>query len=465
MISLNFDQLAAATGGTLLKSPHTQKSFMGVSIDSRTVKPGELFIALKGERVDGHQYIDQALTRGAGGIIAEFNFPRLSEFESVSPIVTVQNSYEAMLKLSATYRDSINVRRIGISGSNGKTTTKEISYQLLNAVEPNTYRSPGNLNNLFGAPMAIFAMPSQTKLAVMEMGVSLPGEMSQLAEIVQPHIVAITNVAVSHLEFLQTIEGVLKEEVSLVESLPNSAPVVVNGDDLLLVNEIKKIRPDAVTFGVKNIAAFMPDFVKSRASGGSLIVIEGDQFNMTLFGDHQVYNLLAGYAVAKTLGYTFDAVDTSKIEFSTAPMRGQTVTIDNTTYIVDCYNANPDSVRSGLISFEKIKSTGRRVIVLGDMLELGENEVEYHREIGQLLSELHFDQIVLVGPLSRHILDKALEHGISGNKLLHFKNAAEAAIGLKSIVNSGDIVYLKASRGVGLEAIVDAVQLKQGAKS
>ncbi len=451
------------TGGTLYNTANADRTFTGVAIDSRTVRPGELFVAIKGVRFDGHEFIGQAIERGASGIISEFSYVSLEQIRGDVAVIAVENSHAAMISLATKYRQASGARFIGITGSNGKTTTKEFLYQMLRAFEPATYRSPGNLNNLFGAPLSLFSMPLKTRVAIMELGISIKGEMARLARIVRPDVVVITNIGATHLEHLGSAEGVAREKLQLVLQPDTKAQVIINGDDTILVSETQKVRCDVVTFGIGAASTFRPDAIIPDGSKGTIVTIEGHRFRLPLFGRHQVYNLLAAYAVCRTLSYDFAGIDTEALAFDSAPMRGQSLVRRGITFVADCYNANPESVRSGLASLSEMAFIGRRVIVLGDMLELGAGEKEYHREIGRLLPNQIADKVVLVGQLSRFTLEAALSAGLAGNHVEHFATAEAAAEFLQGYLHEDDFVYVKGSRGIGLEAILDKWNTKESA--
>ncbi|MBU8932926.1 MAG: UDP-N-acetylmuramoyl-tripeptide--D-alanyl-D-alanine ligase [candidate division Zixibacteria bacterium] len=455
MIELRFDRLAAVTGGTLYNTEGASDTFSGVTIDSRADCGGKLFVALRGPRYDGHDYITAAVDRGASGIVAELNYSGLQRIPGCVPVVAVGNSHEAMLSLASNYRATSRARFVAITGSNGKTTSKELTYLLLQVVESNVYRSPGNLNNLFGVPLALFGVPSDAVVAVLELGISTKSEMPRLAEIVRPQLIAITNVGPSHLESLASVEDVARAKLQLVNKADHDVPVIVNADDPILVHETRRLRKNFITFGFDTQADFHPDNVETLESGATLVTIENNRFHLQLPGRHQVSNLLVAYAICRTLGYSFYEIDTENITLSTAPMRGQRMTLREIDFVVDCYNANPPSMQAGLEAFFASKSSGRRVLILGDMLELGPEAVKYHREVGEMLAGYEFDLAVLVGPLSVSIADAARGAGIESNKIQHFDSATECAEVIKENLQSNDLVYLKASRGVGLEVVLD----------
>ncbi len=453
---MQFDKAAAIVNGTLYNSEAAGRVFRGVSIDSRTVQPGEMFIAIRGERNDGHDFITGALDRGAAGVMVEFAYPRLEHLPGHTPVIAVPHSHEAMMKLAAAYRQTIPVRIIGITGSNGKTTTKELAYRLILALEEKTYRSPGNLNNLYGAPLALLRMPRDTRFAVMELGISTRTEMPRLAELVKPDVIVLTNVGATHLEFLGSVEAVARAKLQLVELAAEDVPVIVNADDAVLMRETRKVRSRFTTFGIEQAADFKPESIVQDESGGSKVVIENNSFYLPLLGRHQISNLLAAYAAARALGCNLDDVETAALELNTAPWRGQSLQREGIHFIADCYNANPESMKAGVTAFLNLPVTGRRWLILGDMLELGPDAVKYHTEIGRAIARYEFDKLVTVGRLAEHIGRGARAAGIPDNKLLHYGNAGQCVAGSKDMLASGDHVYLKASRGIELEKMLEA---------
>jgi len=462
LISLRYDQLAEMIGGTVVARVKDNQIFTGVSTDSRTVKPGEMFIAIKGEHFDGHNFIDQAISRGADGLLVSHEFVDTSSLPDKTTIVSVTHPHEAMMSLASQYLYSLPAHRIGITGSNGKTGSKEFTYQLLSLVAENIYCTPGNYNNLFGIPLALLAMPQTTEYAILEMGISTPGEMQKLSRIVKPEIAVITNVSATHLQYLGSVENVAREKLSLLSEAADNAQLIINVDDPVLVSECRNQNINAITFGINNIADFTADNVIADANGFTQCKIDGKQFNLALFGQYQVYNLLAAYSIVRTLGYSFDNYDTFNLKLDSVLLRGEKVISGGVTFIVDCYNANPDSVRSGLESFGQLSSTGRRIIILGDMLELGKDETAYHITAGEQLAVQEFDIAIVVGKLSEFIQQGAIGSGLKADQVLSFTDTQAAADFVKDYLQEDDLVYLKGSRGIGLEKILDCWKQKGG---
>ncbi len=452
---MRFDQLADYCQGRLTNITASAEMFQGVSIDSRTLKEQELFIAIKGELHDGHQYINQAITKGAGGILAESSYQKISEIAENIPVVVVTDSHHAMLELAKEYRNLLKTKIIAVTGSNGKTTTKELIFSLLQAVEKNVFKTPGNLNNLFGVPLTLFAIDKNCNAAVLELGISTANEMPRLAEIVHPEVVVITNAGVSHLEFLSTVQDVARAKLELIKNASPDVPLIINADDLVLVEEAKKVRDKFITFSIDNDADFTIQKITPHVDGGNKITIDSHKFYLPLIGKHQISNLLAAYASVKALGYSFDGIDTEQIQFETAPMRGQILNISGMKIVSDCYNANPDSMQASLQAFFELKTDNRRVLILGDMLELGDDAEKYHREIGEFLTDKKFDLLLTGGELAKEINKSCNANGI---KKVEYTNSKDLSTDILSYVKENDFIFIKGSRGVQLEMVLQKLQ-------
>lgn len=455
MIQLRFDQLAKYCEGTLNQEDLGAVLFHGVSIDTRTLNEKELFIAIKGEQQDGHMYLQNAIEKGASGILADKSSAQLKTVEAEIPVVAVKNSHQAMLALAKVYRDSLNTKFIGITGSNGKTTTKELTFSLLQAVEKNVFKTPGNLNNLYGVPLTLFSIDKNCKAGVLELGISTIDEMPKLAEITHPDVVVITNVGISHLEFLTSVQAVAQAKLELIKNAPKHVPLIVNADDVILVEEAEKIRDSFLTFSITHDADFSVKNIVPQKNGANLVTINTHEFILPLIGKHQIANLTAAYASVSALGYSFDHIDTKKITFDTAPMRGQILSVGSMLLVSDCYNANPDSMKAGLKAFFEMKSDKRRVLILGDMLELGTEEKMYHEQIGEFLLDKQFDLLITVGIRAKEISKICNANGI---KTVEYGDSKALSEDIHTLVDANDFVYIKASRGVGLEKVLHTLQ-------
>ncbi len=459
MIRLNFEALAKDVDGRLLNEEYASAVFEGVSIDSRAVAERQLFVAIKGEKDDGHNYIGEVLKKGSAGLMISHDIPDLVDISGLMPVIMVDDTHRSMIKMAAKYRRTLPAKFIAITGSNGKTTTKEFVYAMIAHVEKNTYRSPGNLNNLFGLPLAIFKMDNSAQFGVFELGISYPGEMTKLAAMVQADLALITNVGPTHLETLGTVNGVAEAKLELVDALSADKPVILNGDCPELMAAARKRGRKYVTYGIDAPADFTAIRAGLSPEGYPLVKIDGTEVAIKLFGEHQAYNLLSGYAVSRTLGLELKPEELNNIEYNFAPYRGEIENINGLTVIADCYNANPVSMKSGLVSFrnylENPVMQGRRsVAVIGDMLELGKNTADYHREVGAFAADMAFDAVIAVGPLSKEIYRAAIQAGYDEKRIVHFDDLAMAGEYLTGSVRRGDILYMKASRGIGLEKLI-----------
>jgi len=449
LINLSYDRLAAICNGQLNDQKFNKSFFNGVSIDSRKTEKDQLFIAINGDQNDGHDFIDKAIEAGASGVMVESLPSSFSLRENVA-VVKVENSHKAMLQLAGEFRKTLKSKFIAITGSNGKTTTKELTAQLISKVEDKTFRSPGNFNNLYGVPLSLFQMNLDTEVAVLELGISTADEMPKLAKLVNPDLIIITNVGASHLEFLKTVEEVAQAKLEIVRSSSPDVILLINSDDKLLLSETKKIRTNFKTFALDNDADFKADNIEITDKGMTKVTIDGLKFNLPLLGRHQVFNLLAAYAGFILLGYNFKNIDTETISLTSAPMRGQVININEITFYMDCYNANPASMRAGLKAFLEIPRNNRKIIVLGDMLELGDESEKFHREIGQFLTKHKFDCLITVGPMS-HFISNEFDYSDPKREIYYFETTREATKTFLNILQPNDFVYLKASRGIELE--------------
>jgi len=263
----------------------------------------------------------------------------------------------------------------------------------------------------------------------------------------------VTNVGPTHLEFLGTVQGVAREKLQAMNFAAPGGSLIVNADDLVLMTEVREIHSHPITYGIESKADFKPTSIR-RLDGGAEVTIEGHLFRLPLFGQYQVYNLLAAYAIARTVGCNLENIDTESLALATAAMRGELIVASGITFVADCYNANPDSVKAGLASFVNMSGGRRKVVILGDMLELGDSAGRYHKQVGAQLATLSFDLVIGVGPLSRQIVDSAAVPGVSADKLYHFEDSEACAKACDDLLKSGDLVYLKGSRGIGLEVVL-----------
>lgn len=446
MNSMTIEKAAAVCGGKIYGSGDLNAPIGRAVIDSRLIEKGDMFVAYRGERTDGHAYISKALDSGAACALAE----RVPGGET-RPVIVVDDVQKALERIAAAYRQTLNIPVVGITGSVGKTSAKEMVWSVMSRAF-NTLKTEGNLNNQIGVPMTLSSIERSHQAAVVEMGISGFGEMRLLSEMVRPTIGVFTVIGHAHLEFLHDLDGVLKAKTEMLELMDDTGTVIMNGDDEKLRGF--KCRQRKLTFGIEKPCDIMAENIVSEGSEGTrcTITYEGRRLDVYIpaYGKHLVYAALAAAGVGFTLGMSDEQIIAGIGDFQIVGRRGAVITTDYLTLIDDCYNANPDSVKCGIDSL--MKTNGRRVCILSDMLELGENSPEMHHAVGKYAAEKGVDLIICTGPLSKYTCDGAGEQGV------YFENRSELIANLHWLINRGDTVLVKASHGMKLEEISEELK-------
>ena len=417
-----------------------------VTLDSREACPGCLFAAVKGERADGHDYIHSAFAAGAACALAE-RVPA----GGTGPVIVVPDVAAALRALAAWYRGTLQIPFIGVTGSVGKTTTKEMIASVLGA-RLAVHKTPGNLNNELGVPLTIFGVEPWHEAAVVEMGISHFGEMTRLTEIVRPDIAVFTVIGDAHLENLGSREGVLKAKSEIFSGMSEKGLVLANGDDPLLLGlECVQHR---VFFGLGEHCAVRAERILSLGESGMRCdIVRGArrlQVRIPGFGQHMVYAALAGAAAGFALGLRDGEIAAGIAAYETVGSRARVTDTGFLTLYDDCYNANPTSTASALRSLMDLP--GRHVAILGDMLELGKNAPGLHAEIGALARNLGLDLLLCAGESSRRTAEAA------GDIARYFETKAALTDALPSLLKPGDAVLVKASRGMRFEDVVERIE-------
>ncbi|MEE9442777.1 MAG: UDP-N-acetylmuramoyl-tripeptide--D-alanyl-D-alanine ligase [candidate division Zixibacteria bacterium] len=427
--------------------------FTGLSVDSRTIRFGELFFAIQGDNNDGHDFIPGAFKNGAAAAVINRN--RLAQFADNPPglIYAVDDTHEALLNLAGYIRRQIDARFAGITGTNGKTTTKEMLYSIIN-VSHNAFRSPGNLNNLFGLPLSLGMMPSNVDYAVFELGISVPGEMARLASIIKPDIAVITNIGPAHLDTLRTMENVVKAKFELVDNLPVGAVVILNADDENLTKEAHRRNLKYIGFGISNFCDIRATRIEIDDKGNYSCDVNGRNIRVPVYGKVNIYNVLAAIAAATVWECPPDDWEQGFASFQPVDMRMVSESFEGLHLLIDCYNANPESVTASLETLSNIPTEGKRIAVMGDMLELGENEKEFHKSIGAIAAESGLDFLLCLGPLTSITVEEAIFKGLSDKQAMHCRDHNELLNQLLKIIRRGDLILFKGSRGMRIEKIV-----------
>jgi UDP-N-acetylmuramoyl-tripeptide--D-alanyl-D-alanine ligase len=457
-MNLTGSEIAQATGGEWIPAESGERLVVvNCSTDTRTIQPGDIFIALKGERFDGHQYVGTAIERGATGLVVQDP----SVDTGTTPKLIVSDTLRAMGDIAAFWRGRCNARRVAVVGSSGKTTTKNMLAGIL-ASEAPTLASQANHNNLIGLPQTLFALREDHKFAVLEMGMNVPGELDRLAEIADPHVLVMTNIGNAHIGQFGSRDALLHAKG---EALRRSGPstVVVHNAGCPNVREAVKFwgegRP-TVSYAVSKPADVWADRVQSSPIGGYRFdLIAGDTRRVVvlpIFGRFNVANAVAAAAAAYALGVDLDRIVTALEAYRPHDLRSEVRQVGGITLIADCYNANPESMRESLLSLAEWPTVvaGRTFVVLGDMLELGENSPSYHREVGWQVARIPVEELLLIGHETPVILSACDNVPFVAR---HFDDADALAEHLIVRLRRGDCVFFKGSRGNRLERIVERV--------
>ena len=453
-MKLKAREVAELTGGTLV-SGSAETVVEAVSIDTRTLERGDLFVAIQGPHHDGHDYIGSAIAGGALGVIVS----RTDESIGSAFQVLVADTKRALQDLAHGVRERAAVSVVAITGSMGKTTTKDAAAAAIGA-RHRVLKTHGNLNNLYGLPLSILEIRDED-VAVLEMGMSEPGEIARLTEIARPDVGVLTNVAEVHLEFFRSVSEIADAKGELLLGLAGDAVAVVNADDPLVLEQARKFRGRLIRFGLDESSDLRASAIRSTPEGVRFHAEEGArsvEVTSALRGRHNVYNLLAGLAAARALDVRLDDAAAGLASLAPAPHRGERIRLPQGILLIDeTYNSNPRALVCALDALED-EEEGRRVAVVGDMLELGERASELHREVGGHAAALDLGLLVGVGPLGRDIVSGAREAGMPDAHLATAGDAAEAGELLVERLADGDVVLVKGSRGVGLDATISSVK-------
>ena len=443
-----------ATGGLLIQG-NVQMPVAGVSTDSRSIKPGELFFALRGERFDGHRFVTEALKQGGRGAVVDQKGEEIAN--KTITLIQVADTLQALGDLANLWRKKHPIPVIAVVGSNGKTTTKEMVAGILERTET-VLKNPGNLNNLIGLPLSLLKMNAKDSVAVLEMGMNRMGEILRLTRIAEPDVGIITNIGPVHLEGVGSIDGVMKAKGELLEGMEAHGTFIFNADDPRVVALGTKFMGAKISFGIKNPADWMAREIHTRRDGGVSFRLAGpageSAIALKLMGGHQVYNALAASVAASHLGVGIKDIKEGLDAFQPPPMRMELMKKGNgITIINDAYNANPPSMESALHTLAEV-TKGRKIAVLGDMWELGEFAQQAHRELGRQAKEFGIDLLFLLGQFAPHVAQGAQEAGMSPKAVYIGEDHHAVSLRLARIVHKGDWVLVKGSRIMNMETII-----------
>ncbi len=456
MLNLTLKQVAEFSNGKLNDDKFSDLIINVISIDTRTIEPGDMYMPIIGEKLDGHLFIDQAFQKGAAASFCEYG--KLDK-PCDKPIIFVENANQAFTDLAKNFRNSLkDIKIVAITGSNGKTTTKDLIAQVL---QPNfkVAKTIGNLNNHIGVPRTLLRLGADIDVGVIEMGTDGFGQIDFLTNMVKPDIAILTNVGDSHLHVLKTKELVAKEKVDIVKGLSDDGIFIYNLDNEYIKNEVKSrnIRQRIITFG-KDPEADYNIVIEKTTNNGSTFRLNGEVYRTSNLGAHQVYNATCAIIISKLFGVDQDLVRRQLEINHSSSMRSELVNCKGFDILNDSYKSNPQSLKSALDTLDILSGYKRKIAIIGDMLELGDQEEELHREIGRYIDPNKVDYLLLTGPLSRFTAEEAKKR-FPFEHVFYLNSKNDLIDKAKYLIQKNSLVLVKASRSLRLEEIVEALEL------
>ena len=457
--NLSAEEILKATGGAPLRGGRGW-SCRGISTDTRTLAAGDLFIALAGENFDGHDCLTKAAERGGAGLLIRADAAKkLAAVPEEIPVIAVPDTLTALGDIARDWRQRFPIPVVAITGSSGKTTTKEMVAAIASRTR-NTLMTEGNLNNRIGLPLTLLRLRKNHELAIVEMGTNSPGEIAILAAIAVPDIGLITNIGPAHIEGLGSLEAIREEKGSLFEVMAGRGTAILNHDDPAIGILAGRRQGKRVTFGLGPGAAITARRVVTTGPEGVRFDLVIDGIGTPVFlaaaGEHNVKNALAAAAAAWTLGFDRSEIAAGLAVFRPVPGRTEIRQLGNGAHlIIDTYNANPASVREALNTLRGLRGSGKAVVILGDMLELGERSEEWHDEIGALLADRDIQDLFLKGSLTKSLAAGAVRAGFPAERIAFFDDPEQVVSSLRPRLKEGDWVLIKGSRKMKMEAVAE----------
>lgn len=454
LMGFTIEEIITATRGKLICGS-LKARVCGVSIDSRSIKRGELFIAIKGEHFDGHRFIQQAVERGALGVIFHSAFGKNFSPANSQKIAFIQltDTLKGLGDIAHYHRKKFNIPIIAVTGSNGKTTTKEMIAAML-GIKYRVLKNEATRNNLIGLPLSILELRPRHKIAVMEMGMSRFGEIARLSQILEPSFGVITNIGASHLHSLKDLGAVAKAKAELLNNLDNNATAVLNRDDSFFETmSNQNFKGRTVTFGIDKPSGFRATYRSLRYGKLHFIVNDKYPFLLKILGEHNIYNALASIAVCTQLNINYGMQLQGLASFSSLPLRGEVKKVGRVTVIDDSYNSNPQSLTSAIKLLLQHQCKGKRILVIGDMLELGRKALIYHASLGKTIGACGVDMLLSFGKLSKVLAESAKKEGMKKDSIFVCSSKHRVVEVLLDKVSSGDVVLIKGSRAMFMEEI------------
>ena len=455
---MTISEVLRATGGTLIRG-ESEKTFQGVSTDSRQLQEGNLFLCLRGENFDGHRFLAAAAAAGAAGFVIQKDAgEELYGAQEKRPVILVEDTLKALGAIARFWRRKLDVPVIAITGSSGKTTTKEMAAGILGLTKK-VLQTEGNFNNRVGLPLTLLRLTDQHDVAVVEMGTNMPGEIGCLTRIAEPGIGLITNIGAAHLEKLKSLAGIREEKGALFENMDRAGVAVINRDDKALDLLGRRWQGKQITFGWKQGADVSAREVRKAGPVGIAFRLragqEERQVRLQVSGEHNLYNALAAAAVSLAYGADLESIGQGLESFRGVSGRFEIHTLQNGAHLIDdTYNANPVSVREALKTLKGLRGGGDSAVILGDMLELGSKAGAWHRKIGRVIAETGVKSLLLMGEHGRETAAGAMEGGMTAARILFFESPEQVRDHLQSLLKAGDWVLVKGSRKMKMERMV-----------
>ncbi len=454
MIHRKLSKIQEMVKGTGLNKSYEDTWINGVSIDTRTVRDSQLFVPIMGERFNGHEFIAKAIENGAGAALWNKDQPTPDiEF----PFILVEDTLEAIQTLANQYRNQLNARVIGITGSNGKTSTKDILASILKT-SYKTHKTFGNLNNHLGVPLTLLSMPEDTEMAVIEMGMSGLGEIERLSKIASPDVAVITNATDVHINDLGSVENILKAKLEIIKGLKTNGLFIYFGDSIPMREAIEKLnlKQRKETFGSNHNNDYPVKLISSENEGIYFDLLGRDTptLFLSMLGSHQIYNAAAAIAVARYFNISFEKIQEGMSKIEATGMRNELIQSNGFDILNDSYKSNPISLCSALDTIYSFKKYKQKIVVLGDMFGTGDNEVKTHKDIGSEIDPSQIDYIFTLGELGKYFAEGAKTR-FSEERIFTFMDKSSLTMKLKEIIKKDAIVLIKGSRVLALEEVVD----------
>ncbi len=457
MINCTLSKIAVMSGGELNDKKYNDIVIKGISTDSRSIKTDNLFVPLIGENFNGHRFIQDVINKG---VKAAFWCKNETIPDVDFPFILVEDTLLALQELSKSYLEEVAPKVIGITGSNGKTSTKDILASLLKT-QYKTHKTRGNFNNGIGVPLTILEMNNDTEMLVLEMGMDNFGQIERLTQIAPPDAAVITNIGEAHLEGLKTPENIAKAKLEILKGLKRDKLFLYYGDDSMLKSQVEGTisHHDIKSFGMESFNDYQPEIIFIDEKGDTFHLKEpkSEEFFLPMLGEHQVLNATAAIGVARYFGISFENIKKGLLLVEKTGMRNELVEGDGFTILDDSYKSNPASVRAALNTLYSIEGYSQKIAVLGDMLGLGDDEINMHRDIGIEINADKIDYLFTIGEFGRYIYEAA-KLNFHKDKIMHFNDKEQLVEKIKQVVAPSALVLVKASRPLAMEEVVEKLK-------